>query len=55
MLDTRIRGRVLYGQESLDVSLLSRRARVAARAERHVISGSGRADILIRTPSIVGK
>jgi len=55
MLDTRIRGRVLYGQDPWMFLYFLDEHAWPPEPNGMWISGSGRADILIRTPSIVGK
>ena len=55
MLDTRIRGRVLYGQDPWMFLYFLDEHAWPPEPEGMWISGSGRADILIRTPSIVAK
>jgi hypothetical protein len=55
MLDTRIRGRVLYGQDPWMFLYFLDEHAWPPEPNGMWISGAGRADILIRTPSIVAK
>jgi hypothetical protein len=55
MLDTRIRGRVLYGQDPWMFLYFLDEHAWPPEPDGMWISGSGRADILIRTPSVIAK